>query len=172
MIFRNFVFRTFRSNAQQPKSNAASVEQQPKQIAQAHPVQGQPASPTQPDVQQIEIEGLYEWLAGLGAANHYQQALDWCAEMGAASLDEVIEYKEELGESLGVALEPPKFKINGFERWLGERHLDSYYDQMTDWCKQNDVVSLDALQNGHALKKNLESISGTYVSPGSGCVGK
>ena len=51
------------------------------------------------------IPGLFEWLEKYDCEHQLDDALEWCESMGAATLEEVEEYKHELAEHLGVVFE-------------------------------------------------------------------
>lgn len=52
------------------------------------------------------VPGLRTWLTIQGIQAHLEEANAWCEEMGAATLQEVIEEREDLAESLGDLLSP------------------------------------------------------------------
>mmetsp|Transcript_123409 Transcript_123409/g.384070 ORF Transcript_123409/g.384070 Transcript_123409/m.384070 type:complete len:153 (+) Transcript_123409:76-534(+) len=46
------------------------------------------------------VPGLWGWLKHLGLEHHWQSVDAWCAEAGAAELQEVVDSVEELAEEL------------------------------------------------------------------------
>uniref|UniRef100_A0A7S4SJU2 Uncharacterized protein n=1 Tax=Alexandrium monilatum TaxID=311494 RepID=A0A7S4SJU2_9DINO len=61
----------------------------------------EPASPLGPEAEVGEaVPGLRAFLEHLGLEEHLGAANDWCAEMGAAVLLEVVESVEDLAEAL------------------------------------------------------------------------
>lgn len=50
------------------------------------------------------VPGLKVWLTVQGLENHIEAANAWCEEMGAATLDEVVESREDLCECMGGLL--------------------------------------------------------------------
>jgi len=48
------------------------------------------------------VDGLFEFLAARGLEAHFLAAVEWCRQMGAAYLDEVLENLDDLGDALGL----------------------------------------------------------------------
>lgn len=69
-------------------------------------------------------EELAAWLAELGFAEHQEAVLQWCSEMGAATIEEVVDSLDDLVDALPFAHDPVqrnRLVAHGEEVWRGLR---------------------------------------------------
>lgn len=50
------------------------------------------------------VPGIRDWLRGMGISKHLAKVNEWCDEMGAVALSEVVDEREELADHLGDLL--------------------------------------------------------------------
>lgn len=113
-----------------------------------------PPSPLGPKAETgEEVPGLKVWLTHLGLKDYLDQANEWCADQGAAVLEEVLQMLEQMAEDLEL---PPE----DAERLIKRGKVAvSTLEQRGELVKQKPVVNEEFNFSGRTMLKRGKEAS-------------